>query len=145
MDRFPPETLDLLRRTAELEIETRMAAGRPVHRTVIWVVVDQADRVLIRSYQGRRARWYREALAEEAASILVNHSRIDVRVEPAQDDERIQACSRALEAKYPGRSSTQAMLRREILDTTLELLPSQRGSLRIESADLGLKGGSRAG
>ncbi len=64
-----------------------------------------------------------------------------MRVEPAQDDERIQACSRALEAKYPGRSSTQAMLRREILDTTLELLPSQSRSLRIEPADLGLKAG----
>ncbi len=125
MERFTDEDLGLLRRMAEVEIETRMAAGTRVHRTVIWVVVDPADRVLIRSYQGAQARWYREALASRTAVILVGESRIGVRVDPVADGERIAACSRALEAKYPSHGSTQAMLRQEILDTTLELLPAE--------------------
>ncbi len=125
MERFTADTLDVLRRTAEVEIETRMAAGEPVHRTVIWVVVDEAHRVLVRSYLGAQARWYREALAQKAASILVGDRRVDVRIEPAADDARVEACSRALNEKYPGRRSTEAMLRPEILDTTLELSPAE--------------------
>ena len=123
MECFTSEALDLLRLTAEVEIETRMAAGEPEHRAVIWVVVDEEDRVLIRSYLGAKARWYREAVAEHAAAIIVGDHRVDVRIEAAGDDERVAACSRALEGKYPRRRSTEAMLRPEILDTTLELLP----------------------
>lgn len=130
MERFSPETLDLLRRTAEVEIETRLAAGRPAHRTVIWVVVDDRDHVLIRSYLGAKARWYREALAQKVASILVGDRRVDGRVEPAADDARVEACSRALREKYPGRRSTEEMLRPEILDTTLEVLPPKRAAQR---------------
>ncbi len=145
MERFSPETLGLLRRTAEVEIETRLAAGRPVHRTVIWVVVDDRDHVLIRSYLGAKARWYREALAQKVASILVGDRRVDVRVEPAADEARVEACSRVLREKYPGRRSTEEMLRPEILDTTLEVFPSkraaQRASFELRSADMGLKSG----
>jgi hypothetical protein len=133
MERFSDEDLDLLRRTAEVEIETTMGAGEPSHRTVIWAVVDEADRVLIRSYQGAQARWYREALASGTAVILAGDSRIAVRIEPATDDERVTACSKALEAKYPGRRSTEAMLRHEILDTTLELLPAEPSSGKVLS------------
>lgn len=106
-----------------MAIETRPATGDGLHRAVIWVVVDEADRVLIRSYLGAAARWYREAVAAKAATVVVGDSRIDVRVEGAQDEERVAACSRALEAKYREGSSRWAMLRAEILDTTLELLP----------------------
>ncbi|MEJ7751665.1 MAG: DUF2255 family protein [Candidatus Limnocylindrales bacterium] len=125
MECFTSEALDLLRLTAEVEIETRMAAGEPEHRAVIWVVVDEEDRVLIRSYLGAKARWYREALASRTAVIIAGELRIGVRVDPAADGERITACSRALQAKYPRHGSTQAMLRQEILDTTLELLPAE--------------------
>lgn len=123
MDRFGPETLQLLRRTKEVRIETRMAPGGPVHRTVIWVVVDEAGRVLIRSYRGAQARWYRQALEAGTAAVLLGGTRIEVRVERAIDQARVTACSAALEAKYPGRRSTDEMLRPEILDTTLELVP----------------------
>lgn len=68
MDDLEPQTLDLVRRSAEVEIETRMSADEPVHRTVIWVVVDEAGRVLARSYRGAQARWYREALASGTVS-----------------------------------------------------------------------------
>jgi len=146
MERFSYEDLDLLRRTAEVEIETRPAGGGAVHRTIIWVVIDPAERVLIRSYQGAQARWYREALASRTAVIISGQVRIAVRVDPAPDGERIAACSRALEAKYPSHGSTQAMLRQEILDTTLELLPAEpkatvSRSFRVKPADMGLRAG----
>jgi hypothetical protein len=63
-DRFSASDLQLIRDSKEVTIQTRPAAGAPVHRAVIWVVVDDADRVLIRTWKGPGTRWYREALAE---------------------------------------------------------------------------------
>jgi hypothetical protein len=117
---FDPGTLARLRDEPEVQIETRAADGT-VHRTIIWVVVDASGRVLIRSYRGAGARWYREATAAGTAVLLVDESTVPVRIEPATDPERLAACSRELEAKYPDDPATPAMLRPEILDTTLEL------------------------
>ena len=89
------------------------------------MVVDAADRALIRSYRGAGARWYREAVATEAAALLVGETRVPVRLESATDPERIEACSRELEAKYAGDPATPAMVRPEILGTTLECRPSE--------------------
>jgi len=38
---FDPETLGLWDKTAEIQIETSRGDGAPVHRTVIWIVVDR--------------------------------------------------------------------------------------------------------
>ncbi|MFN2418245.1 MAG: hypothetical protein ABR593_04890 [Candidatus Limnocylindria bacterium] len=48
---FAPETLARLRNELEVRIETFNAEGN-VQRTIIWVVVDASERVLIRSYRG---------------------------------------------------------------------------------------------
>jgi hypothetical protein len=48
---FNVADLDLIDRTAEVRIETSMTGG-PVHRTIIWVVVDGGD-VFIRSAYGQ--------------------------------------------------------------------------------------------
>ena len=121
---FDRETLAVLREEAEVRIETRGEDGA-VHRTIIWVVVDAADRALIRSYRGAGARWYREAVATESAALLVDGTGIPVRLEPATDAERIEACSRELETKYAGDPATPAMVRPEILGTTLECRPTE--------------------
>ena len=121
---FDRGILAALREEAEVRIETRGEDGA-VHRTIIWVVVDAADRALIRSYRGAGARWYREAVATEAAALLVGETRVPVRLESATDPERIEACSRELEAKYAGDPATPAMVRPEILGTTLECRPSE--------------------
>lgn len=120
--RFDATLLDRLRSELEVEVETR-GASEAEHRAVIWVVVDDRDRVLIRSWRGAGARWYREAIAGEPVALHVDGQRVAVRVERATDADRIGACSAALESKYAGDPSTPSMVRDEILDTTLELHP----------------------
>jgi len=121
---FTRGIIDRLHAAREVEIETSAAPGAARHRTIIWNVVDEQDRVLIRSVRGAAGRWYREAVANPEAALEVDGLVIPVRVEPASDDERVEATSRALRVKYArARASLAAMLREETLPTTLELLP----------------------
>jgi hypothetical protein len=121
---FGSALLERLRTEIEVRIETRTASGGPVHRTIIWVVVDDRDRVLIRSYRGASARWYREALSGTEVALIVGRERLPVTVEHATDADRVASCSRELERKYAGDPATPAMLRADVLDTTLELHPA---------------------
>lgn len=122
-DRFSPADLALLRDTREVSIETSAGEGAPVHRTVIWVVVDGEDRVLVRTYRGPGSRWYREVLARPDCRLRVGDQVLDVRAVPAGDDDRIAAYSDELLRKYARSRSTPSMLADELLPTTLELLP----------------------
>jgi hypothetical protein len=121
---FGREILERLRDEIEVRIETRPAADGPEHLTIIWVVVDDAERALVRSYRGAGARWYREALSGTEVALIVDGDRLPVSVERATDDERVAACSAELERKYAGDPATPAMLRDDVLDTTLELRPA---------------------
>lgn len=119
-DRFSPAELALLRDAVELRIVT----GVEGHRTVIWVVVDDQDRVLVRSVRGPPGRWYREAIAEPLVALEVRGHIIPARAELASDAERVEAASQALRMKYArSRGSLAAMLAADTLPTTLELLP----------------------
>lgn len=118
------EERQLLRTTREVRIETSRGPDAPVHRAIIWVVVDAADRVLVRTYLGPGSRWYREALARGRCRLLVGERGIDFTVEAADDPERTAACSDGLRAKYRRSGSLDAMLRDEVLSTTLELHPT---------------------
>lgn len=118
--RFDQATLERLRTEREVSVETH--GDGAVHRTIIWVVVDDAGRVLIRSWRGASARWYREAVGAGSGALVVDATAIPVRFERATDPGRVAACSRALAAKYRRSRSTESMLREEILDTTLEVL-----------------------
>jgi len=119
---FVADTLARLRDELEVRIETRSQRGA-VHSTIIWVVVDASDRVLVRSYRGAGARWYREAVTARSAILVANGTSIPVRVEAAVDPERVESCSDELERKYAGDPATAAMVADEVLDTTLELHP----------------------
>lgn len=121
---FDPGLLERLRDGIEVDIETRASAGAPPHRTIIWVVVDDGDRVLIRSYRGATARWFREAMSGTPTALVIGDEVVPVTVQHARDEERIRACSVELERKYAGDPATPAMVRDEVLDTTLELLPA---------------------
>ena len=122
---FDRATLELLDRTREVEIETRRSAAAPVHRAVIWIVVDDAGRVLVRSVRGERGRWYRRLLAYPSGAVHVGGRRIPVKAERAADPGRIEACSEALRRKYrTARASLAAMLVDDVLGTTLELHPA---------------------
>jgi hypothetical protein len=120
--RFEAGTLAAWRDEREVSVETAAADGA-IHRTIIWIVVDAYDRVLIRSYRGATARWYCEALDTGHGAILLGAARVPVSFEVARDAERIAACSAELERKYAGDRSTPAMVREDVLDTTLEVLP----------------------
>jgi hypothetical protein len=122
-ERYNPADLALLRDEEEVEVETTASDAGPPHRAIIWVVVDdQDDRVLIRSYRGPGARWYREIIARPEGTIHVGDRAIPIRAVPAGDPERVGACTEGLRKKYAGQFSMPVMLR-QYLETTLELLP----------------------
>jgi hypothetical protein len=122
-DRFSPSDLQLLRDSKEVEIETRAAPEAPVHRAVIWIVVDAADRVLIRTWKGPHTRWYREAQALPDSRLHVGGRTLDVRAVAASDPERVEAYNAEVQRKYARSKSTPYMLEPHVLPTTLELLP----------------------
>src|SRR5438270_11945433 len=62
---------DLLWKLAEsdeIDIETRRDPKSPLHRTTIWIVPTK-DGVYIRSANGKKGRWYQEAVANPHVTI----------------------------------------------------------------------------
>jgi hypothetical protein len=120
-----PETLDALDRTEEVHIETRRDASSPAHETVIWAVVVDGG-AFVRSVRGGKGRWYREASANPDVTLRVDDRRVPVRAVPETDARTIEKVSGAIREKYgasfPG--PTAAMVREEVLATTLRLLPA---------------------
>jgi len=122
---FDPELRLALRGARTVGIETSAGAGRPTHEVLIWVVVDDAGRVLVRSWRGERGRWYRELHANPTGWLRVGSRRVPIRAEHAGDAERVEACNRGLREKYASsRGSLAQMLGAEVLPTTLELHPA---------------------
>lgn len=120
-----PETLDALDRTEEVHIETRRDASSPAHETVIWAVVVDSG-AFVRSVRGGKGRWYREASANPDVTFRVDDRRVPVRAVPETDARTIEKVSGTIREKYgasfPG--PTAAMVREEVLATTLRLLPA---------------------
>ena len=119
------ETLEALDRTDEVRIETRGDTSSSGRETVIWaVVVDGA--AFVRSVRGGKGRWYREATANPEVTLRVDDRRVLARAVPETDARTIERVSGAIREKYgasyPG--PTAAMLREEVLATTLRLLPA---------------------
>jgi hypothetical protein len=118
---------DLLWKIAEsdeVEIETRRDAKSPLHRVTIWIVPTE-DGVYIRSYKGKRGRWYQEALANPTVTIRLGRRRVTARAEPEHNPDVIRVVSAGYRKKYGERwpDDTQAMLKRSLLPTTLRLTP----------------------
>jgi hypothetical protein len=118
---FPKNTLALLDRTKEVDIETRSPKGS-TNVVPIWVVVD-GDDVFIRTYRGPKSRWYREILANPGA-LVVNKTRIPVRAIRAADTESIKRASDGYRKKYRKGGSLDSMLLPLVLPTTLRLEPA---------------------
>jgi len=118
---------DLLWKLAEsdeVEIETRHDARSPLHRVTIWIVPTE-DGVYIRSYKGKKGRWYQEALANPLVTIGVGRSKVSARVEPEHNPLVTRAVNAAYRKKYGERwpDETTDMLKRSLLPTTLRLTP----------------------
>lgn len=118
---FPKETVQLLEKTAEVDIETRSPKGT-THSVPIWVVVDGGD-VFIRTYRGPTSRWYRELLAGPGA-LVVNGKKIPVRAVDASDSASVKRVSEGFRKKYRKGSSLDSMLVAAVLPTTLRLEPA---------------------
>jgi hypothetical protein len=120
--RFEPADLALLAETEEIQIETARPGG-PSHRTTIWIVVD-GDDAFVRSVNGSRARWYREAVDDPSVTIDVANRALAARAEPATDPSSVQRTSDAFARKYGRDPAMPTMLVPEILETTLRLVPA---------------------
>jgi hypothetical protein len=118
---FDRGDLDLLAGSREIRIETRRPDG-PVHSAIIWVVVDGED-VFIRSWLGARARWYREAVANPAVTVVAGDRPLPAVAANATDPDSIRRCSDGFLTKYRKSKSAQSMVAEDILDTTLRLEP----------------------
>jgi len=122
---FDPELRLALSGARTVRVETSAGAGLPLHEAIIWVVVDEEGRILVRSWRGERGRWYRELRANPDGTLRVGSWRVPFRAELAADPERVESCSRGLRQKYASaRGSLAQMLVDDVLPTTLELRPA---------------------
>jgi hypothetical protein len=108
----------------EVEIETRRDPKSPLHRVTVWIVPTE-EGVYVRSYKGKRGRWYQEALANPIVTIRLGRRKVTARAEPEHNPGMIRAVSAAYRKKYGERwpDETEAMLKRSLLPTTLRLTP----------------------
>jgi hypothetical protein len=118
---------DLLWKIAEsdeVEIETRHDPKSPLHRVTIWIVPTEYG-VYVRSYKGKKGRWYQEALANPLVTVRLGRRKVIARAEPEKNPLVIRAVNAAYRKKYGERwpDETKEMLRRSLLPTTLRLTP----------------------
>ena len=119
---FAQDDLDRLAAAEEIEIETQAPEG-PVHRTIIWVMVEGAD-VFLRSVRGDRGRWYREAGANPAVAVHVDGRRLAATAIPATDPDSMDRIDAALAAKYTGIEGYDEMLEPTVRSANFRLEPA---------------------
>jgi hypothetical protein len=119
MANFAAETLRELRDLREVAIRTEK---HPKTAVVIWVVVAD-DEVFVRSVYGERGRWYRDLAAGGPATLEFAGRRLAVQAVPATDPAAIAGASREYLRKYQPSPYAQAIVKSEILSTTLRLEP----------------------
>jgi hypothetical protein len=119
---FSQRELDLIDGTEEVEIETQAPEG-PVHRTVVWAIVDDGQ-VFVRTVRGEKSRWYREAQANPAVALYVGSERLSATAIPATDPDAIERTSDGYRRKYSGDPAMRSMLRPHVLGTTLRIEPT---------------------
>jgi hypothetical protein len=119
MSKFDADTLRALRDTEEVAIRTDK---HPKTAVVIWVVVADGE-VFVRSARGAKGRWYRDLAAGGSATLEVAGRRLAVQATPATDQASIARASREYLSKYQSSPHAQAVVRAEVLPTTLRLEP----------------------
>ena len=118
---FDRDTLDMLERADEIDIETSRASGAAAHRVTIWIVVD-GGAAYVRSVRGAAGRWHRDLLANPHGAVHVNGRRVAIQAAPANDPDTITRVSDALTRKYqrwPG--PLASVLRLEVRSATWRL------------------------
>jgi hypothetical protein len=119
MANFDAGNLRELRDVQEVAIRTEM---HPNSAVVIWVVVAD-DEVFVRSVRGTKGRWYRDLAAGAPAMLESASSRQAVQAIPVTDPAAVARASREYLRKYHLSPYARAIVKSEILSTTLRLAP----------------------
>ena len=119
MAKFDANTLGELRAVREIVIRTEK---HPATAVTIWVAVADED-VFLRSVGGSKGRWYRDLAAGRCATLEFAGRRLEVEAFPVSDPDAIARASREYLRKYQPSPYAQAMVRDEVLPTTLRLEP----------------------
>lgn len=119
MARFDADILRQLRDAREIAIRTDK---HPKSAVVIWAVVAGED-VFVRSVKGAKGRWYRDLAAGGPATVECAGRQVPVQAIPVTDADEIARASREYLKKYRGSPYAEAMVRAEVLPTTLRLEP----------------------
>jgi hypothetical protein len=119
MANFDADTLRELRQLQEVAIRTEK---HPETAVVIWVVV-AGDEVFVRSVRGPKGRWYRDLAAGGPATLEFASRRLAVQAIPATDPAAVGRASGEYLRKYERSPYAQAMVKPEVLPTTLRLEP----------------------
>jgi len=119
MAKFETATLGALRDVQELSIRTDK---HPESAVVIWIVVAD-DEVFVRSVRGAKGRWYKDLANGGPATLEFAGQRLAVQAIPANEPTAIERASRAYLSKYQPSPYAQAMVKPEVLSTTLRLEP----------------------
>ena len=117
--KFDTDTLRELRDAREVKVRTEK---HPESAVVIWVAV-AVDEVFVRSFQGVKGRWYRDLAADGRATLEFGGRQLPVQAIPANDAAAIAQASSEYLRKYQASPYAKAMVKAEILPTTLRLEP----------------------
>ena len=119
MATFDADTLSALREVKELRIRT---GKHPDSAVVIWIVVADGE-VFVRSFRGAKGRWYRDLASGGPATLEFARRSLPVQAVPANQPAVIERVSQAFLSKYQPSPYAQAMVKADILATTLRLEP----------------------
>jgi hypothetical protein len=119
MANFDADILRELRDLREVAIRTEK---HPDNAVVIWAAVADKE-VFVRSVGGAKGRWYRDLATGGPATLESPGRRVAVQAIPVTDPAAIARASHEYLRKYQPSPYAQAMVRSEVLPTTLRLEP----------------------
>lgn len=119
MTNFDADTLRQLQDVREVSIRT---AKHPRAGVVIWVVV-AGDKAFVRSVYGTRGRWYRDVATGGSATLELAGRQLPVSVVPESDPATVERVSREYLRKYRPSPYAEAMVKSDVLGTTLRIEP----------------------
>ncbi|MFC9839608.1 DUF2255 family protein [Rhodococcus sp. NPDC127530] len=101
MNSWQPQDARAVTAPQEVQAATRRRDGSLRRPTTIWIVGD-ADRVFVRSTNGRTAGWFRGAIATGTGQIVAGRTAYDVEFTEADDSDlaRVDAAYRAKYGRY---------------------------------------------
>src|SRR5467141_3970583 len=119
MAKFDADTLRELCDIREVAIRTEK---HPATAVIIWVVVADEE-VFVRSVRGTKGRWYRDLAAGGPATLEFAGRQLAVQAIAVSNPTAVARASQEYLQKYQPSPYAQAMVRSDVLPTTLRLEP----------------------